>query len=149
MGNDFTPVQTNTLNTAIEAPPPCGERAARALCQRVASLRAALDALRGALPMSDPLQAPVHGALAELDRLARDVRALVDWSLPGPLRPLECSLEEIGLAAVDALPRTAAAARSSRSSGPPRASTSTARWLRRASRAGSNTASRPARTAPA
>ncbi len=103
MGNDFTPVQTNTLNTAIEAPPPCGERAARALCQRVASLRAALDALRGALPTSDPLQGPVHGALTELDRLARDVRALVDWSLPGPLRPLECSLEEIGLAAVDAL----------------------------------------------
>lgn len=103
MGNDFIPVQTNTLNTAIDAPPPCGERAARALCQRVASLRAALDAVRGALPASDALQAPVKGALTELDRLARDVRALVDWSLPGPLRPLECSLEEIGLAAVDAL----------------------------------------------
>jgi len=102
VGNDFLLMQTNTLDSAISAPP-CGERAARALCQRVASLRAALDAVRGALPVEDSLQAPVQGALNELDRLARDVRALVDWSLPGPVRPLECSLEEIGLAAVDAL----------------------------------------------
>ncbi len=102
MGNDFLLMQTNTLDSAIDAPP-CGERAARALCQRVASLRAALDAVRGALPVGDSLQAPVHGALTELDRLARDVRALIDWSLPSPVRPLECSLEEIGLAAVDAL----------------------------------------------
>lgn len=103
MRNAFLPMPTNTLDTAMHAAPPCGERAARALCQRVASLRAALDAVRGSLPVRDPLQTPVQGALNELDRLARDVRALVDWSLPGPARPLDCSLEEIGLAAVDAL----------------------------------------------
>ncbi|MCY2959315.1 MAG: hypothetical protein NTY35_04045 [Planctomycetota bacterium] len=94
---------TTTLDPATDAAPPCGERAARALCQRVASLRAAIDAVRGALSAEDALHAPLSGAEFELERLARDVRALVDWSLPSPVRPLECSLEEIGLAAVDAL----------------------------------------------
>lgn len=103
MRNAFLPMQTNTLDPAIEAAPPCGEHAARALCQRVASLRAALDAVRDSLPVQDPLQAPVQGARLELDRLARDVRALVDWSLPSPVRTLDCSLEELGLAAVDVL----------------------------------------------
>lgn len=96
-------VHANTLDLSADSAPPCGERAARALCQRVAALRAALDAVRGALPLEDSLTAPVEGARLELDRLARDVRALVDWSLPAAIRPLECTLEEIGLAAVDAL----------------------------------------------
>lgn len=96
-------MQTTAHDTVPTATPPCGERAARALCQRVASLRAALDAVHESLPTTDALQAPVCGALTELDRLARDVRALLDWTLPAPLRPLDCSLEELGLAAVDAL----------------------------------------------
>lgn len=101
--NAFPPMQTNTFDPSLDAAVPCGVRAARALCQRVASLRAALDAVCAAMPVEDALQAPVSGARVELDRLARDVQALVDWSLPNPVRPLECSLEEIGLAAVDGL----------------------------------------------
>jgi hypothetical protein len=96
-------MQTNTLDPTLDAAPPCGVRAVRALCQRVASLRAALDAVCAAMPAEDALQAPIAGARTELDRFARDVQALIDWSLPNPVRPLECSLEEIGLAAVDAL----------------------------------------------
>jgi hypothetical protein len=56
------------------------------------------------VPARDPLRATIDGALRQIDLLARDVRALVDWSLPAESRPLECGLEEIGLAAVDALP---------------------------------------------
>lgn len=96
-------MQTSTLDPALDAALPCGARAARALCQRVASLRAALDAVSAALPMEDALQAPVGGARVELDRFARDVQALIDWSLPSVVQREACSLEEIGFAAVNAL----------------------------------------------
>ncbi len=96
-------MQTSTLDPALDAALPCGARAARALCQRVASLRAALDAVCASLPTEDALQAPVCGARTELDRFARDVQALIDWSLPSVVRREECSLEEIGFAAVNAL----------------------------------------------
>ncbi len=85
--------------------PPCGELAARALCTRVAALRAALEGIETSLPLHDRSLAIVLAARNELEILARDVRAVVDWSMPSPLRPLACSFEEIGLGAVDALPR--------------------------------------------
>ncbi len=96
-------MQTQTLDTAIDAALPCGVHAARALNQRVASLRAAFDAVCASMPIEDPLQTPITGARIELDRFARDVQALVEWTLPSPVRPLECSLEEIGFAAVESL----------------------------------------------
>lgn len=94
---------TNLLDPTTTTTLPCGERAARSLEQRVASLRAGLDALRAAVPMEDPLQVPVHGVAEQFEYLARDVRALVEWSLPAPVRALDCTLEEIGLSALDSL----------------------------------------------
>lgn len=91
-------------SAACEATP-CGEFAARALCTRVAALRAALEGLEASLPLHDRSIAIVLCARRELEILARDVRAVVDWSMPSPLRPSACSFEEIGLGAVDALPR--------------------------------------------
>jgi len=96
-------VPTNLLDPATTTALPCGERAARSLEQRVASLRAGLDALRAAVPFEDAFQVPVHGMAEQFEYLARDVRALVEWSLPAPVRALDCTLEEIGLSAVDAL----------------------------------------------
>ncbi len=46
---------------------------------------------------------PVLGVAEQFERLARDVRALLEWSLPAPVRALDCTLEEIGFSAVDAL----------------------------------------------
>jgi len=84
---------------------PCGELAARALCTRVAALRAALEGIEASLPVHDRSLSVVLAARNELEILARDVRAVVDWSMPSPLRPLACTFEEIGLGAIDALPR--------------------------------------------
>ena len=84
---------------------PCGELAARALCTRVSALRAALEGLEGSLPQQDRSLAIVLGARRELEILARDVRAVVEWAAAPTPHALSCSFEEIGLGAVDALTR--------------------------------------------
>jgi hypothetical protein len=95
---------TTTLDQADPAALPCGERAARALGQRVAALRAALDSASACIPVEDALHGPIAGAARELEHLARDVRALVDWSLPATPRALECTLQEIAGAIPAVLP---------------------------------------------
>ncbi|MBL8862347.1 MAG: hypothetical protein JNK02_10080 [Planctomycetes bacterium] len=94
---------TTALDPVHVPAPPCGEGAARALSQRVAALRAALESVRSCLRAEDVLHPPVAGALRELEGLARDVRALVDWSLPPAVHPQNCTLEEIGRSALDGL----------------------------------------------
>lgn len=66
-------------------------------------LRASMESLAHGFPSSDPRSQLIQNALAEIARLSRNVQALVDYTLPPPVRPLFCTLEEIAHSALDAL----------------------------------------------
>ena len=68
----------------------------------LAALRASMEALLREVG-ERPLQATVNGALAEVERLGRNVQDLVDYATPVRPLPLRCTVEEILHAARNAL----------------------------------------------
>lgn len=71
----------------------------------LAALRASMESLAHGLEDADPRAGTLQGALDEVIRLGRNVQALLDYTLPAPLHPLACTIDEIAHAALDALPR--------------------------------------------
>lgn len=74
----------------------------------LAALRASMESLARDLDRADPRREVLHGALAEIQRLGRDVQALADYAAPRPLAPLRCSIEELLQGAVARVDRRSA-----------------------------------------
>jgi hypothetical protein len=51
----------------------------------------------------EPASDLIRGSVREAERLGRDARALIDWCHPHEPRPIDCTAEEVGLAALRAL----------------------------------------------
>ena len=61
----------------------------------LAVLRASMEALSVELGAEDPRGTILDGAVEQIVRLGRSVQALVDYAVPPPLHPQDCSLEEL------------------------------------------------------
>ncbi len=90
------------------APAPSGGAFSRALTQGlnlpITALRASVESLSQELSQVGVGALRIVGVLREVERLAENVRELVDFATPPVLRPLRCTLEEILSGARAALP---------------------------------------------
>lgn len=69
----------------------------------LSALRASMESLARGLDAGDARGTLLHSALDEIVRMGRNVQALLDITLPPPLRPLHCTLEEIAQGALQAI----------------------------------------------
>ncbi len=76
---------------------------ASGICVPLSALRASMESLARGLDAADPRASLLSSALDEVVRMGRNVQALLDIALPPPLRPLDCTLEEIAQAALQAI----------------------------------------------
>lgn len=83
--------------------PELSEAIANGISVPLSALRASMESLARGLVTGDPRATLLHGALDEVVRMGRNVQALLDIALPPPLRPLDCTLEEIAQGALQAL----------------------------------------------
>jgi K+-sensing histidine kinase KdpD len=76
---------------------------ATGICVPLSALRASMESLARGLDAGDPRATLLSSALCEVVRMGRNVQALLDIALPPTLRPLDCTLEEIAHAALQAI----------------------------------------------
>jgi K+-sensing histidine kinase KdpD len=76
---------------------------ASGICVPLSALRASMESLARGLDARDPRATLLASALDEVVRMGRNVQALLDIALPPPLRPLDCTLEEIAHAALQSI----------------------------------------------
>jgi K+-sensing histidine kinase KdpD len=92
----------------VPAPPEMGWALSRALRTPLDGLRASLESLAAGLRQAriDPPGAArtLDAAIEQVQRMARDVDALVAYARPRDVAPLSCSIDEILHATLSALP---------------------------------------------
>ncbi|MFN0244935.1 MAG: hypothetical protein ACKVWV_18790 [Planctomycetota bacterium] len=97
-------MQSSTPSEGGSVPhPDLAEAVARGITLPLAALRASMECLARDLEGAATPPLVLRGALNEVIRMGKNVQALVDFTLPQPLHPFACSLEEIAQATLCAL----------------------------------------------